>query len=450
MSDAKHFDEGLASLKIDRDRRNNSRARWSKWWILVSVLLFVLFGVWRFSSNTAALEVETMRVEAAGAGSAGDRVVLNAAGYIVPHHKIEVASKVVGRVAWIGVEKGDRVDKDQVLVRLEDDEFRARVRQAEGSLAALRARLAELEAGSRPEEIERARATLEEAKADLARLKLDLERAKELAEAGVIAAQEHDRIQEQYNAQAARVEAFDRAYELVRIGPRSEEIDAVRGQVQQALGELEFVRTQFDATVIRAPVSGTILERNVEVGEFVTTGFVGERGAKGYVVSLADLQDIQVELDISQDDFAKLSMGQQATLATDAFRDREYRGEIVEISPEADRQKATVQVKVQILEPDELLRPEMNANVAFLAPERAEDAQPAARAVIEIPQTAVRGGRVFLYADEKVVAREVETGRTARGKTEILSGLSGGEELILDPPETLEDGAAVRRKSAAS
>ena len=181
----------------------------------------------------------------------------------------------------------------------------------------------------------------------------------------------------------------------------------------------------------------------------MTTGFVGDRGAKGYVVSLADLDDIQVELDISQDDFAKLSMGQAATLATDAFRDREYRGEIVEISPEADRQKATVQVKVQILEPDELLRPEMNANVAFLAPERPRTAE-APRALIEIPQNAVRDGRVFLYANDKAVARSVETGRTARGRTEVVSGLSGGEELILNPPESLEEGAAVRRKSAAS
>ncbi len=451
MSEPKQFDKDLASLKIDRGRRrNNDGPRWSKWWILLGVLLFLGVGAWRFTSGVGALEVETMRIEAARATGSGDRVVLNAAGYIVPHHKIEVASKVVGRVAWIGVEKGDAVEKGQVLVRLEDDEFRARVRQAEGNLAALKARLAELEAGSRPEEIERSLATLGESKADLARLKLELDRAKDLASAGVIAAQEHDRIQEQYNAQAARVQAFDRAYELTRIGPRSEEIDAVRGQVQQALGEVEFVRTQLDATLIRAPVSGTILERNVEVGEFVTTGFVGDRGAKGYVVSLADLEDIQVELDISQDDFSKLSMGQSATLATDAFRDREYRGEIVEISPEADRQKATVQVKVQILEPDSLLRPEMNANVAFLAPERADAAQPAPRPVIEVPQGAVRGGRVFLYANDKVVERQVETGRTARGRIEILSGLSGGEELIVNPPETLEDGAAVRRKSAAS
>ena len=113
-------------------------------------------------------------------------------------------------------------------------------------------------------------------------------------------------------------------------------------------------------------MAGTILERNVEHGEFVTTGFVGERGAKGYVVSLADLQDLQVELDISQNDFAKLGPQQRASVTTDAYPDRTYAGSIVEVAPEANRQKATVQVKVQILRPDAYLRPEMNASVAFV------------------------------------------------------------------------------------
>ena len=102
--------------------------------------------------------------------------------------------------------------------------------------------------------------------------------------------------------------------------------------------------------MIRAPVTGTILEREVEKGEFVTTSFVGERGAKGYVVSLADLNDLEVELDINQNDFAKLSPRQRGIVTTDAYPDRKYEGDIDEISPEANRQKATVQVKVKILQ----------------------------------------------------------------------------------------------------
>lgn len=127
------------------------------------------------------------------------------------------------------------------------------------------------------------------------------------------------------------------------------------------------VRMQLENTVIRAPVSGTILKRNVEKGEFVTAGFVGDRGAKGYVVSLADLNDLEVELDINQNDFTRPRPNQPATVTTDAYPDRKYSGLICEISPEANRQKATVQVKVRIEKPDQFLRPDMNALVQFSA-----------------------------------------------------------------------------------
>ena len=448
MADSADLSRDLSSLKIDRNRRRNEGPAWAKWWIVLGILMLVAVGLWRFFGASGPIEVETLRVSVQTSGASSGPVVLNAAGYIVAHHKIEVASKVPGRVSWIGVEKGDQVSKGDVLVRLEDDEFRARLQQSQGNLAALQARLAELEAGSRPQEVQRAEANLEEARADLALAKLDLDRARELSEAGVISRQDFDNARTQYEAREARVNALDRSLELLRIGPRKEEIDAVRGQVRQAQGQLAYDRTLLDSTLIRAPVTGAILERNVEVGEFVTTGFVGERGAKGYVVSLADLNDLQVELDISQDDFAKLRMGHRAKVTTDAFRDREYDGELVEISPEADRQKATVQVKVQVLEPDELLRPEMNANVAFLADETAPKSPggPAPAPAITIPASAVREGQVFLLADGKAVARQVEVRRTRSGEAEVVSGLAGGELLIVAPPEGLEDGDAVQQR----
>ena len=138
---------------------------------------------------------------------------------------------------------------------------------------------------------------------------------------------------------------------------------------------MAYAKSQLDATVIRAPVTGTILERTAEKGELVTAQFASgaEGGPRGSVVALADLNDIQVELDIAQDDFAKLSPKQEGTVTLDAFKDRSYKGEIAEMSPEANRQKATVQVKVQILQPDSYLRPEMNATVQFKA--KANDLQ---------------------------------------------------------------------------
>jgi len=449
MSRSDELGKGLDDLKIDRTkRRPEGGSRWPQIWIVVGIVLLLGLALWvPVFSGGGEVEVELYRVQANVSGASGDPVVLEAAGYIVPHHRIEVASKVVGRVAWIGVEKGDKVERGQVLVRLEDHEYRAQVLQADGNLASLKANLAELNAGSRPEQIELTRANLEEAKADLAKAALDIERAKELSEAGVISVKDYDDAKASYAAQQARVQSLDRAFELTRLGPRQEQIDSAVGQVRQAEGRLDFAKTQLDATIIRAPVAGTILERNVEVGEYVTTGFVGDRGAKGYVVSLADLNDIQVELDISQDDFAKTSFGQKAILKTDAYRDREYEGEIVEISPEADRQKATVQVKVQILHPDDYLRPEMNANVAFLGEKQDRPEAAAAQATITIPAAALRNGsEAFVFLDGKAVLRKLEAGRTSSRGVEIVSGLYGGEDLILSPPEDLEDGDPVRKK----
>ena len=147
--------------------------------------------------------------------------------------------------------------------------------------------------------------------------------------------QQLDDAQSKYDDAAARVASLDRTYELVqaRTAPGRDRF-AARAQVEQAKGAVAYAQNQLDNTVIRAPINGTILERAVEKGEFVTNGFVGDKGAKGYVVTLADLNDLQVELDINQNDFAKLHMGQKGIVTTDAYPDRKYDGVIAEISPE--------------------------------------------------------------------------------------------------------------------
>jgi HlyD family secretion protein len=233
----------------------------------------------------------------------------------------------------------------------------------------------------------------------------------------------------------------------VKLGPRQEEIDGLRGQVEQAKGALAYAQTNLANTVIVAPVTGTILERAVEKGEFVTTSFVGDRGAKGYVVSLADLNDLEAELDISQNDFAKLHSGQHGVVNTDAFPDRKYDGFIKEISPEANRQKATVQIKVKISKPDEYLRPEMNASVAFVSDQKRDPAPNAsAKPVVIVPLAAVRDSAVFVVLDGKARRRPVKTGATSSLGVRIEEGLIGGEDLVVNPPTGLKDGDKVRQK----
>lgn len=449
----------LKSLRIDKSLKNSPQAtggnrleRWSKWWILGGIALFLLVGAALFLNNrlNAATEVEVVRVT--GSASTNDvpvgEVLLSATGYIVAHHKIQVASKVVGKVSWIGVEKGDRVQQGQVITRLEDDEYRAQLQQAQGQLAALQARLLELQNGSRPEEIAVARANLDREKAELANAKINLDRTAQLLKDQVLSQQTYDDAKARYDVQAARAASLEKTYQLVKIGPRQEVLAQVRGEIQQARGALALAETQLSNTVIRAPISGTILERVVERGEFVTTGFVGERGAKGYVVSMADLNDLQVELDINQNDFARLEPKQRGVIRTDAYRDRSYEGYIEEISPEANRQKATVQVKVKVLNPDEFLRPDMNATVDFLAepkPGAATQTDAPSRALY-VPASAVRDGAVFVNLNGKAVKRPVKTGITTSQGVRIDEGLIGGEDVIINPPQELKDGDKVRTK----
>jgi HlyD family secretion protein len=444
------MDAELKSLRIDRGERSQ-RSRGKTGWIVagVVVLLVLLGGWWLFSDRLDSSPVVAVeRVHSISAASAPEGVVLNAAGYIVAAHRIEVAAKVIGKVNWIGVEKGDRVREGQVIVRLEDDEYQAQLQQAKGQLANLEAKLAEAMHGSRPEEVAQAQANLDSAKADMDDAKLSIDRALKLRKEGLTPQQSVDDAQTRYDGAAHRVNSLRKAFELVKLGPRSEQVDSLRGQVEQAKGALAYAQTTLNNTIIRAPVTGTILEREVEKGEFVTTSFVGDRGAKGYVVSLADLNDLEVELDIAQNDFAKLHSGQHGTITTDAFPDRKYDGFIKEISPEANRQKATVQIKVKVSKPDDFLRPEMNASVAFLSeakPAAASDVAP--KPVVIVPARAVRDGAVFVLVDGKAVRKAVKLGAASTGGVRIEEGLIGGEDLIADPPANLKDGEKVRPKA---
>jgi HlyD family secretion protein len=445
----------LKSLRIDRSakRASGEPSPWATRWIISGVVLLVLLGMGRFvyGKLNAAVEVDTIRVKsAATAGSQpGNTVILNATGYIIAAHKIQVASKVLGRVAWIGVEKGDKVREGQVIVRLEDDEYRAQLQQATGSLQALQARLKEFENGSRPEEISRAEADLAVSRSDLEIARVSLDRTQQLSQQGVSSKQSFDDAKARYDSQVARVNALEKSFQLVRIGPRVEQVEAIRGQIVQARGAVDFAQTQLSNTVIKAPVGGTILERAVEKGEFVTTSFVGERGAKGYVVSLADLNDLQVELDINQNDFAKLGPKQRGIINTDAYPDKKYEGTIYEVSPEANRQKATVQVKVKVLNPDDFLRPEMNASVAFYNEEKAASSvttTTAAKPVVFVPPAAVKGDSVFVVFQGKAVKRVVKTGSVTAQGIRVEDGLIGGEDLIVNPPADLKDGDKVQAK----
>ncbi len=440
----------LQSLRIDRSQRTGQPPAWTRRIIIGGTVTVALLSAAALAYRSLATQVPEVIVVRASVENANlPGVVLTASGYIVAHHKINVNSKVTGRVAWIGVEKGDMVKEGQVLVRLEDDEFKAQVKEAEGAVDSAKAYLQELENGSRPEEILREQHTLDEARATLANDRITLDRTQELVTKGVLSPQALDDAKSKFNADQQRVDALQQAFRLARIGPRPEEIARAKGALLQVEGQLAFARSQLEATIIRAPVSGTILERTAEKGELITSQFASAAagGPVGSVVSLANLKDLQVELDIAQDDFSKLGPKEKGVVTTDAYPDRKYNGVIAEISPEANRQKATVQVKVQILNPDGFLRPEMNATVKFLADEK-RSAHSASSGVL-VPTSAVRdsnGSKIVLIAFHgKAKARQVRI-NAARSDGFLVDGLSGGEDIIASGPPELKDGDRIRIK----
>ena len=442
------MDTDLKRLRIDRDARRPQESKPVLKLIGIAVLLGLgaVAALLAYQKVNATTPVQVVQVQSPmSASAAGEQVVLSATGYIIAAHKIEVASKVNGRVAWIGVDKGDKVQAGQVLVRLEDDEYRAQLEQQKGQLANLQAKLEELKNGSRPEEIEKARSDVNEAKADLANAKISLERTRQLVKEGVLAKQALDDSQAKYDGSEAKVASLSRTLDLSVLGPRKEEIAQTLGQIEQAKGQVAYAQTQLDNTIIKAPVTGTILDRNVERGEFVTTGFVGDKGAKGYLVTMADLNYLQVELDISQNDFPKLGARQKGVVTTDAYPDRKYQGFVEQVSPEADRAKATVQVKVRLQNPDSYLRPDMNATVAFYNEAATEQAASSKRLVV-VPEGAVQNGSVFVVVNGHARKRPVTTDGSSQKGVLVADGLIGGEELIVSPPARLKDGARVEVK----
>ena len=439
----------LRSLKIDRGTApapvsGNRTPKFLFLGIAVVLALVALGYVFLFSSATT-ISVAPVRVESGGASSGES--VLSASGYVVAHHKIAVGAKVMGRVAWIGVEKGDRVQEGQVLVRLEDTEFRAQVNQAQANLAASQARLDRLRTGSRPEEKLKDKAGVLQAEANLKNAEAEYQRTEALYRSGVASKSDYDRALALRDTAAALVQSARQSSAMTDIGPRKEDISAAEAEVRQMKAALDYANTQLAATEIKAPVTGTVLERIVERGEMVSPSAFGGSGARTSVVDLADLTDLQVELDISQTDFARLTPSQRAEIIPEAYPNLRFTGFIAEIAPEANRAKSTVQVKVKVENPNEQLRPEMNARVNFLSDKvPSGDSKTVARVLV--PKAAVvkkdNSAFVFVVKGNKVEQRTIRTGDESGDAYVVLDGLSGNESVAVTEVDKLRDGSRVK------
>jgi HlyD family secretion protein len=449
--DQEDLNQRLRSLKIDRSAGPSpSPTNRSPKLLLLGIaalLALLALGYAFLFTGAKAVSVAAVTLDNGSGGASQGESVLSASGYVVAHHKIAVGAKVMGRVAWIGVEKGDIVQSGQVLVRLEDTEFRAQVNQANANLAAAQARLEQMRTGSRPQEKLKDKAAVLQAEANLKTAEADYQRSETLFRAGVASKAELDHALAQRDTAAALVQAARQSSEMTDIGPRTEEIKAAAAQVQQMKAAVDYAKTQLEATEIKAPVAGTVLERIVERGEMVSPSAFGGSGARTSVVDLADLTDLQIELDISQSDFARLKMGQRAEIIPEAFANLRYTGFIEEIAPEANRAKSTVQIKIKVENPNEHLRPEMNARVNFLSDKPATaDNKTAARVLVPKQAVFKRDGGTFVFVvkGNRAEMRTIRAGEETGNSYYVLDGLSGNESVVVAGVEKLRDGDRVK------
>ena len=322
----------LQSIHITERQRQRSRGAF---WLIIALVLGVSGIALYFAKPwakdereggdkpaTAATKAPAKSVDATPSPapirkteSKPGKVVLTVSGYIINRERIELSPRVMNEVKWIGVKKGDRVKKGEVVVRLDDAEQQARIAELEGQLAV--ARVA----------IERA--------------KLNFNRVKKL--------------------RATQNETAEREDEA-RLAVASAE-----AQLQHIEGSRAMAQVWLDWTVIKSPIDGVVLEKLTDPGELVTPqSFGGTRGPSTGLVALADPSDMQVEIDVSESDLPKVSLNQRCRISPEAYPDKIFTGRVAEMAPEANRQKGTLQIKVRIEKPDHFLTPELSAKVEFL------------------------------------------------------------------------------------
>jgi len=328
----------LAQLHIEADAKQRPQKTLALIFIVIAlVTAATIFFAWpratdQFrkigaSSSAVSGAAENSAVSSAAAPAAGvtnttpatvktdDRVVLTVSGYIINRERIEISPRFLGIVRSISVKKGDAVTNGQVIVQLDDAEYVARSHQVEGQLAA--------------------------AQAAVSRSELMYDRLQKLAENSIESKQTMD---------DARLQ-----------------LEANRANLKQAEGELELARTYVGWCTIKSPIDGVVLEKMVRPNELVMPqSFGGARGPRTAFVALANPKDLQVEVDVNEADLSKISMNQPCRVSPEAYPDKSYSARVAEIAPEADRSKGTLQIKVQIENPDQFLTPELTAKVDFL------------------------------------------------------------------------------------
>jgi RND family efflux transporter MFP subunit len=399
----------LSKLRIERDASgavpSHGRAlrRAVVTGLIIAIAFAIAFVAYRRVAGAAA-EVEQATVTLAYPYQA--ITVLNATGYVVAQRKASVASKATGRLEWLGVQEGSRVDKGEVIARLERLDVAAARDQAAANVRV-------------------AQANLEQARAELREARRALDRSQELLEKSYVSQASHDEVLGRYDRAQAAVNSAQAAVRAAEANRRAAEV-----AVEQ--------------TVIRAPFDGVVLTKNANVGDTITP-FSSALDTKGAVVTMADMSTLEVEADVSESNLEKVRVDQPCVIELDALPSERFDGYVSRMVPTVDRTKATVMTKIRFRELDPRILPDMSAKVAFLA--RPLDLQEhAPRPAVDAQALASRDGQavVFVVQEGKAVRTPVRAGQRLGDLVELADGPKPGEKVVLRPSDKLADGAAVK------
>ncbi|MDQ6887525.1 MAG: efflux RND transporter periplasmic adaptor subunit [Gemmatimonadota bacterium] len=410
----------LSKLRIDRDAPSAPvRRALVRNLALFVAALGIVAGTWLF---LRARSVPTVQVLTASAGTgsgggagAGSTTSVTANGYVVARTKASVSAKTAGRLTYLGVSEGSFVKRGDVIARLDNADFQAAVSQAQANIAS-------------------AQATVIEARSDRDQLRRDADRIRDIRARNPTLMSEQEL--EVAMSKAAQAEA--RSY-------------AAEARARSADAGLRIAQANSENTIIRAPFTGTVLRKDAEVGEVVAPS-VGGGLTRGAVVTMADLSTLEVEVDVNEAYIGRIQSARPARITLDAYPDTTFRGKVRQVVPTADRQRATVQVKVSIDDRDPRILPEMGAKVDFLQPDSGRVASgggsAVARPVIRLPAAVVKtdagASVVWIVRDGRLVRRPVQTGPVSGGFLEIRSGLNGGEQILTGGVEAPTEGMRVK------
>jgi RND family efflux transporter MFP subunit len=429
----------LSSLRIHRDEDDAGRASPALKAVLAGTAIIVVVGAlligYRLWSAATLPEVEVGRATIES-GSQGIEI-LTATGYVVAHRKAAVSPKISGRLEWLGVDIGSHVRTNEIVGRLEHKDLDAQLAEVRSSVENWKATKTQLEA-----ELEQSRAALSQAQANAHRSKTELERQTKLVDSGVTARSGHDTALAQARVDEAQVRSSEA---LIR--STQAKVDSASAQIRSAEARIGLVQTQIEYTNIRAPFDGLVISKDAEVGENVVPAIFGGASARGSVVTIIDPATLEVEADINESSITKVTMGLPAEIQLDALPGEKLDAETYQIVPTADRQKATVKVKVRFKKPDERILPDMSAKISFIQkPEANADQTVSSR--ITVPKSAVqeRDGRkvVLVLGGDVIQQQPVTLGSDVGDRVEVKQGLAGGEQVVIRGGDSLQNGDRVK------